>query len=212
MGFSRQECCSGLPCPPPGDLPDPGIKPVSLASPALAGSFFTPELPGKPWPERRLRFQASSCRNEKCRSCQRPTVQSSTQPARRVFPPCSLVWQPQAGFPNFFHSGTGLLNLLQGSTCWAAGPGWGLFQGDLWWRLLTLSLEKEVETGRAASPGPEKERAGVAVRGCHPLRGVEQPVSQAAVSYDTHSTWIVPIAQKLGFKSHLCLLLAVWRW
>ena len=35
MGFSRQEYWSGLPCPPPGDLPDPGIEPASLASPAL---------------------------------------------------------------------------------------------------------------------------------------------------------------------------------
>ena len=41
MGFSRQEYWSGLPCPPPGDLPDPGIEPVSLLSPALAGGFFT---------------------------------------------------------------------------------------------------------------------------------------------------------------------------
>ena len=41
MGFSRQEYCSGLPCPPPGDLPDPGIEPTSLASPALADGFFT---------------------------------------------------------------------------------------------------------------------------------------------------------------------------
>ena len=40
MGFSRQEYWSGLPCPPPGDLPDPGIKPTSLMSPALAGGFF----------------------------------------------------------------------------------------------------------------------------------------------------------------------------
>ena len=40
-GFSRQEYWSGLPCPPPGDLPDPGIKPTSLTSPALAGVFFT---------------------------------------------------------------------------------------------------------------------------------------------------------------------------
>ena len=39
-GFSRQEYCSGLPFPPPGDLPDPGIKPRSPASPALAGRFF----------------------------------------------------------------------------------------------------------------------------------------------------------------------------
>jgi len=41
MRFSRQEYESGLPCPPPGDLPDQGIKPVSLMSPALAGGFFT---------------------------------------------------------------------------------------------------------------------------------------------------------------------------
>ena len=44
VGFSRQEDWSGLPFPPPGDLLDPGIEPVS---PALAGSFFTTELPGK---------------------------------------------------------------------------------------------------------------------------------------------------------------------
>ena len=37
MGFSRQEYWSGLPCPPPGDLPDPGFKPASLRSPVLAG-------------------------------------------------------------------------------------------------------------------------------------------------------------------------------
>ena len=38
---ARQEYWSGLPCPPPGDLPDPGIEPLSLTSPALAGWFFT---------------------------------------------------------------------------------------------------------------------------------------------------------------------------
>ena len=42
MGFSRQACCSGLPCPPPGDLPNSGIVPTSLAFPALGSSFFTP--------------------------------------------------------------------------------------------------------------------------------------------------------------------------
>ena len=41
MGFSRQEHWSGLPCLPPGDLPDPGIEPMSLMSLALAGRFFT---------------------------------------------------------------------------------------------------------------------------------------------------------------------------
>ena len=40
-GFSRQEYWSGWLCPPPGDLPDPGIKPTSLKSPALADVFFT---------------------------------------------------------------------------------------------------------------------------------------------------------------------------
>ena len=41
MGLSRQKYCSGLPCPPPGDLPNPGTKCMSLTSPALAGGFFT---------------------------------------------------------------------------------------------------------------------------------------------------------------------------
>ena len=40
-GFSRQAYWSGLPCPSPGVLPDPGIEPASLISPALAGGFFT---------------------------------------------------------------------------------------------------------------------------------------------------------------------------
>ena len=45
LGFSRQEHWSGLPFPPPGDLPDRGI---GLASPALAGRLFPTEPPGKP--------------------------------------------------------------------------------------------------------------------------------------------------------------------
>ena len=40
MGFSRQEDWGGLPCPPPGGLPDSGIEPVTLASSALIGVFF----------------------------------------------------------------------------------------------------------------------------------------------------------------------------
>ena len=35
MEFSRQECWSGLPLPPPGDLPHPGTEPTSLEAPAL---------------------------------------------------------------------------------------------------------------------------------------------------------------------------------
>ena len=41
MGFSRQEYWSGLPYPPPGDLPNPGIEPASLMFPGLASGFFT---------------------------------------------------------------------------------------------------------------------------------------------------------------------------
>ena len=43
MGFSEQEYWSGLPCPPPGDLPDPGIEP---RSPALQAGSLPSESPG----------------------------------------------------------------------------------------------------------------------------------------------------------------------
>ena len=47
MGFSRQEYWSGLPCLPPGDLPDPGVEPDSLISLAFIDRVFTTEPPGK---------------------------------------------------------------------------------------------------------------------------------------------------------------------
>ena len=46
MEFSRQEYWSGLPFPTPGYLPNPGIEPAYLASPTLAGGFFTTVPPG----------------------------------------------------------------------------------------------------------------------------------------------------------------------
>ena len=46
MGFSRQEYWSGLPFPPPGDLPDPGMEP---GSPALQVDSLLTELQGEPW-------------------------------------------------------------------------------------------------------------------------------------------------------------------
>jgi len=45
MEFSRQEYWSGLPCPPPGDLPNPGIEPIN---PALPADSLLSEPPGKP--------------------------------------------------------------------------------------------------------------------------------------------------------------------
>ena len=47
MGFSRQEYWNGLPSSPPGDLPDPGIKPMSLTSPALVANSLPLEPPGE---------------------------------------------------------------------------------------------------------------------------------------------------------------------
>ena len=47
MGFSRQEYWNGLPCPPFGNLPNPGIKPKFLRSPALAGGFFPTSTTGE---------------------------------------------------------------------------------------------------------------------------------------------------------------------
>ena len=48
MGFSRQEYCSGLPFPSPGDLSEPEMEPEAPVSPALAGGFFTTAPSGKP--------------------------------------------------------------------------------------------------------------------------------------------------------------------
>ena len=61
MGFSRQEYSSELPFPPLGDLPDSGIEPTSLMSPALAGRFFTTGATWEaihPLPQKPSNFQA----------------------------------------------------------------------------------------------------------------------------------------------------------
>ena len=54
MGFSRQECWSRLPCPPPGNLPDPGIEPKSFVSSALTGRFFTTSTTWETRPRKRV--------------------------------------------------------------------------------------------------------------------------------------------------------------
>jgi len=48
MGLSQQKYLSGLPFPPPGDIPNPGTEPMSPVAFAFAGRFFTAEPPGKP--------------------------------------------------------------------------------------------------------------------------------------------------------------------
>ena len=49
MGFSREEYWSGLSCPPPWDLTNPGIETKSLMSPILAGGFFTTSTTWEAW-------------------------------------------------------------------------------------------------------------------------------------------------------------------
>jgi len=51
MGFSRQEYWNGLPCPPPEDLPNPGIKHTPPATPALQVDYLPLSEPGKPTQE-----------------------------------------------------------------------------------------------------------------------------------------------------------------
>ena len=69
MGFSRQEYWSGLPCPPPGDLPDPGIEP---RSPTWQADSLLSEPPGKPllivWGQtRHLQHSLMACTRACCR-------------------------------------------------------------------------------------------------------------------------------------------------
>ena len=68
IGFSRQECWTGLPFPSPGDLPNPGIEPTS---PALEGGLFTAEPPGKP---SQLSEQQFTCKAVGTSAMKRPSL------------------------------------------------------------------------------------------------------------------------------------------
>ena len=71
MGFPRQEHCSGWPCSPPGDLPDPGTELLFLMSPALAGGFFT-----------------TSATEAQVQDCMKSTCVSICKPLRTVAGSC----------------------------------------------------------------------------------------------------------------------------
>ena len=75
MGFSRQEHWSGLPRPPPGDLPDPGIESTSLSSPALAGRLLPLRHLGRP------RFTYGRCLNSEPRSIKGILAEALRAPA-----------------------------------------------------------------------------------------------------------------------------------
>ena len=73
MGFSRQEHWSRLPCPPAGDVPDPGMEPASLMSLALTDRFFTTSAP---WEDPLNAYCVLSKRSqsEKTPYCMIPTI------------------------------------------------------------------------------------------------------------------------------------------
>ena len=89
MGFSRQEYWSGLPCPPPGGLPNPGIEP---GSPALQADSFPSEPPGKPpqgWGVDPKRLSLS-CSQRTLSSCITPLLPSLTLCIHYMLSLCSL--------------------------------------------------------------------------------------------------------------------------
>ena len=74
-GILQQEHWSGLPCPPPGDLPDPGIELESLMSPALAGGFFTSSATWEAWlytafPSKHLFLDTLNSNRSQCYICE----------------------------------------------------------------------------------------------------------------------------------------------
>ena len=85
-GFSRQESWSGLPFPTPGDLPDPGMEPVFLTSPALAGRFFLPLAPpGKP-----INSNLNSCGRPEASVLDSVAVEGSRR-GSELETPCAVV-------------------------------------------------------------------------------------------------------------------------
>ena len=133
MGFYRQEYWSGLPCSPPGVLPDPGTGPMSLTSPALAGGFFTTRatccccsvashvwLFGTPWT---AAHQASLSF----------ISQSLHKPCpHELHKPCPLRWHPAISS-----------SVVPFSFCLHSFPASGSFQRSVLLKVLELQLQHQ---------------------------------------------------------------------
>ena len=163
---------SGLPCPPPGDLPDPGIKPVSLASPASSGRFFTPELPGSPGLSggRVPRIPAVTMKSARAASDQVCRAQPSRHKgcSRRTH----SSGNPKLALSSLFPLWDGFAKFAAGLYPLSSWPWMGLVSGRPLMRALDCHWRRRWQQEGLGPQEPEKEGARVAVRGCHPLRGV----------------------------------------
>ena len=118
MGFSRQEYWSGLPCPPPRDLPNPGIEAAFLTSPALAGRFFTASVTrdavSVPGCARCLQTLLHLLFISECEMSEKLSWFSAiwTPPSwcrNTAFPP---VWSPPLGHPSYSSATVFILEAL----------------------------------------------------------------------------------------------------
>ena len=163
MGFSRQEHRSGLPCPPPGDLPNPGIKP---RSPSLQADSLPSEPPGKPmstgvgslsllqviFPTQELNWDLLPCRRSLCQlSCQGSLVAVHYATCEVLLP---------ISTHSAWHIPTASVSVDGDSICTGQIPcfvpyfgstlksGWALLQDtSRYWPLLTASLMWNVSLG-----------------------------------------------------------------
>ena len=118
MGFFWQEYWSGLPCPPPGDLPNPRIKPMSLIPPALAGRFF---ITSAIWEAPPTHKPKNTCF---CLYC--PSINNSVMSSLLSEILCKPQWSMEFLLPLFFlFVSTENIILLQTSGHLFSSPGVG---------------------------------------------------------------------------------------
>ena len=123
MGFSRQEYWSGLPCPPAGDLPNPGMEPPSLMSPVLAGGFFTISATWSPYrdsnkEEKRSLFWGGTW---KCRTGMSTGDGGQSLEGLGVLPASKMGWRHHFPLAGLVHVLGSVPLLLGASESWQMG-------------------------------------------------------------------------------------------
>ena len=117
MGFSRQKYWSGLACPPPGDLPDPGIQLKSLMAPALARGFFTTSTTWEAhsiigdsqiFINKTLHFLKKSVQNWVCFSNLTPRIHLEFSNSMLSFPKMKIIIQTYSMWDDYFVTTTAM--------------------------------------------------------------------------------------------------------